>query len=159
MRVADRSQFASPRWQNASFAIVRRIAARSISRSEVEYKNRGVGFPETSLPLKKKLDFSFDCRTVEGPKISESAPWPTNDWFVGRPGPGVFETSEPKLPRSNCAEQRNWSHSAVRQTAAIRLHVSSEERIVNVHFVQNLCQRCLQQNKLTLQINPIGNPV
>jgi len=55
MRVADRSQFASPRWQNASFAIVRRIAARSISRSEVEYKNRGVGFPETSLPLKKNL--------------------------------------------------------------------------------------------------------
>lgn len=55
MRVADRSQFASPRLQNASFAIVRRIAARSISRSEVEYKNRGVGFPETSLPLKKNL--------------------------------------------------------------------------------------------------------
>lgn len=55
MRVADRSQFTPLHRRKASSAIARRIAARSISRSEVEYKNRGVGFPESSLPLKKNL--------------------------------------------------------------------------------------------------------
>ena len=39
-----------------------------------------------------------------------------------------------------------------------RLRESADHRIVRMHFVQDLCQHRLQQNKLTLQNYPIGNP-